>query len=142
MALVIPSITHTEVWAAIILVAVIVLAIKACRVKWPEPGVIQSYATIANTKGGIILILLTLWVMTLFVTIGFCVWVIVRGVDPQHGVVITLLGVLSGTAFGNINGAFFKTMTGEDPKPPVTQVLETKQTVSETKKEDVAAGGV
>lgn len=113
-----PTITRTDVWLCIGLTALVFLAIKACRVKFPEPGVIQGYATISNTKGGIILILLFLWLFTLVLTVTFCVWVIVRGVDPQHAVVITLLGVLQGTAFGNVNGAFFKTMTGEDPKLP------------------------
>jgi len=114
-----PNITRLDVWLVIVLTALVYLAIKACRAKFPDPAILQGYATICNTKGGIILILLCLWLLTLGVTTTFCMWVIVKGIDPQNAVVIFMLGVLSGTAFGNVNGAFFKTMTGEDPKIPV-----------------------
>lgn len=120
-----PNVTRTDVWIAIILAAMVTLAIKACRFQMPDPTVVQNYATIANTAGGIILILLILWIGTLLLTVAFCVWVIIKGVDPQHAVVISLLGVLAGQAFGNVNGAFFKTMTGQEPKPlpPVSATL-------------------
>ena len=114
-----PTITRTDVWLAVGLALVAFLAIKACRVQFPDATTVQGYATISNTKGGIILILLFLWLFTLILTVGFCIWVIVKGIDPQHAVVITLIGTLTGTAFGNVNGAFFKTMTGEDPKVPL-----------------------
>lgn len=115
LAAALPNVTHTEAWAFILLCIFAWIAIKACRLKMPDPAVVQSYATVTNTPGGIILILLFLWLFTLTLTVAFCVWVIVKGVDPQHAVVITLIGTLTGTAFGNVNGAFFKTMTGQDP---------------------------
>lgn len=126
----IPAITHAEVWVFIALCLLAWIAIRACRVKFPDPHVLQSYATVTNTKGGIILILLSLWIGTLLLTLGFGTWIIIRGVDPQHATVITILAMLTGTAFGNVNGALFKTMTGEDPKPPTTEVVETKKTIS------------
>lgn len=116
------SITKFDVWGLLLLVLLLIGALKACRVKLPDPSLVQAYATICNTKGGIIMILFFLWIFTLVVTVTFCVWVIRAGVSPEHAVVISLLGVLSGTAFGNVNGAFFKTMTGEDPKPPIPPV--------------------
>lgn len=113
-----PNITHTDAWLIVLLACFSIVAIKACRgFKMPDPSMVQSYATVTNTPGGIILILLFLWLFTLSLTVAFCVWVIVKGVDPQHAVVITLIGTLTGTAFGNVNGAFFKTMTGQDPHP-------------------------
>lgn len=126
-----PEITRTDVWVAIVLALVVTLAIKACRVRTPDPATIQSFATISNTKGGIILILLGLWLFTLVITAIFSVWIIVRGVDPQHPVAITFLAMLTGTAFGNVNGALFKTMTGEDPKAPAS-IQQTTTTRIET----------
>jgi hypothetical protein len=115
-----PAITRTDIYLAIGLCAVLWLLIKACRLHLPDPAILQAYATIANTKGGIILSLLMLWVGTLLLTLGFGIWVISKGVDPQHAVVVTLLGMLYSGAFGGVTGALFKTMTGEDPKPPGT----------------------
>lgn len=118
-------VTHTDVWLAVLLALFVTFAIKACRVKTPDPLIVQAFATISNTKGGIILILLSLWLFTLGITGAFSVWIIVRGVDPQHPVAITFLAMLTGTAFGNVNGALFKTMTGEEPKLPNEQIQKT-----------------
>ncbi len=111
-------ITHADVWVAICLVMLITLLIKACRLKWPEPATMQGYATITNTPGGLILILTSLFVLTLFLTIGFAVWIIARGIDPQNAVAITILGMLSSGAFGGVSGALFSQMKGQDPHPP------------------------
>lgn len=126
-----PTITRTDVWIAVLLSLLVTLAIKACRVQTPDPAKVQAFATISNTKGGIILILLGLWLFTLVITAIFSVWIIVRGVDPQHPVAITFLAMLTGTAFGNVNGALFKTMTGEDPKAPAS-IQQTTTTRIET----------
>jgi hypothetical protein len=112
-----PNITHTDVWLVLVLTAFVIISIKACRgFKMPDPGLVQNYATVCNTKGGIILLLLLLWLGTLGLITVFCIWVVARGFDPQNSVIVTLLGTLIGTAFGTVNGALFKTMTGEDPK--------------------------
>ncbi len=113
------TITHTEVWAIIVLTAFVVLAIKACRgFKLPDPGSVQGYATLANSKGGLVLLMTFMWFFTLVSTAAFTVWILIRGVDPQNAQVITLTGMFISQAFGTVNGALFKTMTGEDPKPP------------------------
>lgn len=124
-------ITRLGIWLVAIFICVAWgYALKVCKMRFPDPALIQSYATIANTKGGIILMLLALWVFTLLVISSFCIWIIIRGEDPQNAVVVTLLGTLIGTAFGTVNGAFFKTMTGEDPKPPSTVVSKTETSVT------------
>jgi hypothetical protein len=128
LAFPVPDITRTDVWVVIILAAIITLAIKACRgVKVPDPSVIQSYATIANTQGGMILILLMLFISVFTMTTIFCIWTLVRGIDPQNGIVILLTGLFSG-AIGAVSGALFTAMKGQEPKPPVT----TQSTVVET----------
>jgi len=120
-----PTITHADVWVAIVLALVVVLAIKACRVKLPDPSVVQNYATIANTQGGMVLILLSLFVGAFLLTTGFCVWALVRGIDPQNGIVILLTGLFSG-AIGAVSGALFTAMKGQEPKPaPGTSTVST-----------------
>lgn len=111
-----PVVTRTDFLVFVFLVYVAFLIYQVRNMKLPDPAILQNYSTISNTKGGIILILLFLWLFTLILMTAFCVWVIVKGINPQNAVVVMLLGVLSGNAFGNVNGAFFKTMTGEDPK--------------------------
>lgn len=116
-AFALPVITRFDVWAVIVLAALVTGAIKACRVKVPDPAVIQSYATIANTQGGMILILLMLFMSTFGITTVFCIWTLVRGIDPQNGIVILLTGLFSG-AIGAVSGALFTAMKGQEPKPP------------------------
>lgn len=110
-----PTFTRFDVWAVILLVLGVLLAIKACKWQWPAPATMQGYATISNTPGGLILILTLLFILTLFLTIGFGVWIIARGVDPQNAVAITILGMLSSGAFGGVSGALFSQMKGQDP---------------------------
>lgn len=105
--------------AAVIVTVVIITAITAAfKGKFPSVETLQELATLFNTKGGIVILLVTMWWFTLVSTVCFGIWVIVKGVDPQHAVVVTILGMLISQAFGNVNGALFKTMTGEDPKMP------------------------
>jgi len=85
------------------------------RDKIPSVDTLAELAALFNTKGGIIMFLWMAWLGTLTSTLGFGVWVIVKGVNPQHMVVTVLLGMLISQAFGNVNGALFKTMTGEEP---------------------------
>ncbi len=54
--------------------------------RYPSVETIEGIAAIFNTKGGIIMFLWIAWWMTLLITIAFGMWVIIRGVDPQHGV--------------------------------------------------------
>jgi hypothetical protein len=127
--LTLPTITRFDVWAVIILAALVILAIKACRAKVPDPSVVQSYATIANTQGGMILILLILFISTFSITTVFCIWTLVRGIDPQNGIVILLTGLFSG-AIGAVSGALFTAMKGQEPKPPtVSSITHTDTTV-------------
>jgi hypothetical protein len=102
--------------------------------RFPTVQTLTEISSLFNTKGGIIMVLWLAWWLTLFTTLSFGIWVIVKGVDPQHGVVITLLAMLSSQAFGNVNGALFKTMTGEDVKPPITTTV-TQTTVPTEVKE-------
>jgi hypothetical protein len=120
-----PTITRLDIWIAIALTLLVVLMIKACRFTWPDPSVVQSYATVANTPGGLILILLVLWIGTLAITVAFCVWVLVRGIDPQNGTVVLITGMLSSGAFSAVSGALFTRMTGQEPKLPGTSSTST-----------------
>lgn len=113
------NITRFDVWAVIILTLLIVLAIKACKFTWPDPTKLASYASIANTQGGMIMILFWLFISVFAITTVFCVWALVRGIDPQNGIVILLTGLFSG-AIGAVSGALFTAMKGGEPKPPVT----------------------
>jgi hypothetical protein len=93
---------------------------------------IQELATVFSTKGGFILALLVMWFVTLFGTVSFGIWVIVKGVDPQHAVVVTILGMLVSQAFGNVNGSLFTSFKGDDPKAPPGVTSETSRTVVQT----------
>jgi hypothetical protein len=111
-------ITHADVWITIILILLVTLAVKACRFTWPDAATVQSYATITNTPGGLILILTILWVFTLANLEAFCIWTLVKGIDPQNGTVILLQGMLSTGAFGAVSGALFSQMKGQEPSHP------------------------
>jgi len=127
-----PIITRTDVWIFISLALLVWFLIKACRFQWPEPAKMQGYATITNTPGGLILILTLLFVLTLFSTLAFGVWIIARGIDPQNAVAITILGMLTSGAFGGVSGALFSQMKGQDPHPPNT-TQSTSTVVSDVK---------
>lgn len=103
--------------AAFILSGVIWKTLTTFKQHVPTLASLQELATLTNTKGGIIILLVFMWFFTLILTTGIALWAIVHGVDPQNGILILLFGMLSSGAWGNVNGALFKTMTGEDPKP-------------------------
>lgn len=125
LALSFPDITRTDVWAVAIVALLVTFLVKS-RGHWPDVTKVQALATVSNTKGGMVVILLGMWLFTLMITVLFCVWIIVKGVDPQHPVVTTLLGMLVAQAFGTVNGALFTAFKGEDPKPtPGTSVVVT-----------------
>jgi hypothetical protein len=94
----------------------------------PSVQALVEIAALFNSKGGLIMLMSSLWVFTLLITIAFAVWIIAKGVDPSHAVVVALLAMLTGNAFGNVNGALLKTMTGEDPKPPIQTESSTNTT--------------
>ncbi len=98
----------------------------------PSVESLEALASIFNTKGGIIMFLWLAWWVTMFLVIGFGSWVIIKGVDPQHAVVITIMGMLVSNAFGNVSGALFKTMTGEEPRPPAGTTSTVQQTTTAT----------
>jgi hypothetical protein len=125
---------------AVIATAFIVSAlISVYRGKFPSIQTLQDIATMFNTKGGIVLLLVTMWFITLSTTVIFGVWVIVKGVDPQNAVTITIFGMLISQAFGNVNGALFKTMTGDDPKPiPTSTSTVTSVLTKESSIPDIA----
>src|SRR5271166_4867497 len=113
-----PTITRLDAWAAIGLALFVTFAIKACRVHLPDPVILQGYATIANTPGGLILILTFLWLLSLSVMVAVCLWVIEKGIDPSNGTLVLLTGMLSSSAFGGVSGVLFSTMTGQPPPAP------------------------
>lgn len=100
--------------------------------RYPSVETLEGLASIFNTKGGIIMFLWLAWWITLYTTVAFGAWVIVKGIDPQHAVVVTILGMLVAQAFGNVNGALFKTMTGEEPRPPAGTSTTVQQTTTAT----------
>jgi hypothetical protein len=102
--------------AAILLGGFGFLTLMAWKRSFPPVETIVEFAALFNQPGGIIMFLWAAWAGTLTITLLFGIWVIRVGIDPQHSVVVTILGMLISQAFGNVNGALFKTMTGE-PKP-------------------------
>jgi hypothetical protein len=128
---------------AAVLIAVLLIALAWKIVNqsaWSLPSVqdIQELATMCNTKGGIVLLLVTMWAFTLTIILIFSIWVIIKGIDPQNAIVVLVLGMMTSGAFGTINGALFRTMTGEDPKAPAGVSTETTSTKS-TATTEVAA---
>jgi hypothetical protein len=121
---------------AVLCAFVLLLSLLASKVGWRVPTVqdLQSAATMANTKGGVLLILLAMWIVTLGATLAFGIWIIHGHLDPQNAIVVTLMAMLVSQAFGNVNGAFFTAIKGEDPKPPIvaTQTDTTIKTTATT----------
>ena len=115
--------------ALVLGIAFVSAVVLAYRGKVPSVETLQELATVFNTKGGIVLVLLVMWTGTLAGTVAFGIWVIAKGIDPQHAVVVTLLGMLVSQAFGNVNGALFTAFKGEDPKP--TPGIQSVKTVTE-----------
>lgn len=126
------GITKIDVWVVIALVLLVWFALKACKFKVPDPTLLGAYANLTNSKGGIIILLTFMWFITLGLTISICLWAIIHGIDPQNGILILLLGVLTSGAWGNVNGAWLRTLTGEDPKPPMVHATETTSTSTES----------
>jgi hypothetical protein len=108
---------------------------------FPSVSTLQDLATVFSTKGGIILVLLIMWWLTLSGTVAFGVWVIAKGIDPQHAVVVTLLGMLVSQAFGNVNGSLFTMFKGEDPRPLGTKTATSTTSSSSTTNTLTASGG-
>lgn len=132
------GVTKADIYMMIALV-IFVFAVQVWLRHIPVPSLdgFLQIVSMLNSKGGIIMTLLMLWLFTLSAMIVFSVWIIVKGIDPQNAVVVTLLGVLVGQAFGNVNGALFKTMTGEEPSKPTSTVSTTTSTVVTKPIEDV-----
>ena len=99
---------------------------------------LQELATVFNTKGGIVFVLLFMWLFTLCGTVSFGIWIIAKGIDPQHTIVVTILGMLVSQAFGNVNGALFTAFKGEDPHP----LSGTSTTYSKTLSHDLPSNAV
>jgi hypothetical protein len=108
------------------------LTFMAWKRSFPSVEQVTAFATLFNTPGGIIMFLWAAWVGTLTITVFFGVWVIRVGIDPQHQVVTIILGMLISQAFGNVNGALFKTMTGEKPAPPSNTTTTSTSSTSNT----------
>ena|SRR5277367_6593194 len=122
-----------EVITGLMFLSTYVLVITmAWRGNFPSVDQLLELSTLFNAKGGIIMALWVAWIFTLMLTVGFGMWVIVRGVDPQHTVVTVIFGMLISQAFGGVNGVLFKTMTGEDPKINGKSSVATTSTLSTT----------
>jgi len=78
-----------------------------------------------NSQSGLVLILSIMWMFTLIIILGFGIWVLKAGIEPQSPIVTSLLGVLIGTAFGSVNGALFSQMTGESKGTGTTSTTTT-----------------
>ena len=103
--------------SAVIFTSLVWTIVALLKRNTPTMESLNELATLTNTKGGIIILLLIMWFFTLTSTIAICLWAVVKGIDPQNGIIVLLLSNLFSGAWGNTNGALFKTMTGEDPKP-------------------------
>jgi hypothetical protein len=120
-----------SIWLALLLTALLMAAlalilvstVRQCR--WPSVDSLLKLAPIFNMRGGIIMLLTIMWFTSLFLTMAFVIWVLHVGIDPQNAAVVVALAMLTSGAFGGVNGALFKTMTGEEPKTPVGSSSET-----------------
>lgn len=124
--------------------AVIVYLVLAYRRLLPSVDSLQSLATVANTKGGNILVLLFLTLVFFFTGIGLIYWSLNRMVEGKlsadNAVLMMGLSFVLGTAFGGSFSSMLKVMSGEDPKPTpgttttsTTSVATGPGTVVETK---------
>jgi len=113
------SITKLDVYVFLIIsffVFVTLIAIKRSVV--PSLQSLMSFIALLNSKGGLIFVLLILWIVSFAASITLGLWALIKGVSPQNAILMMLLSWVTGQAWGNINGALLKTMTGE--QPPIT----------------------
>jgi hypothetical protein len=100
--------------------------------KLPSITTLHGLAEIANTKGGIILLLYTMSFVFFFSGVHFLYWALGRAVDGKiavgDGLITAGFAFLTGTAFGSANAAMLKTMTGDSTITP-----EVKSTLPEGK---------
>lgn len=116
-----PQVDRFEFFATLVagmfILFAVITTVAAFRGKLPSVQTLQNLATLFNTKGGVVVLLVMMWWFTLMGTVSFGIWVIAKGIDPQHTVVVTILGMLISQAFGNVNGSLFTMFKGDDPKP-------------------------
>lgn len=108
---------YVALFAALFTLVAVATIVAAFKGRMPSVQTLQNLATLFNTKGGVVVLLVFMWWFTLVGTVSFGIWVIAKGIDPQHTVVVTILGMLISQAFGNVNGSLFTMFKGEDPKP-------------------------
>ena|SRR6185312_1670352 len=85
--------------------------------KFPSIETIHNLAELANTKGGIILLLYTMTFVYFLASVRFGYWVISRSSDgkvsTENALVLALFSFITGSAFGGSASAMYKTMTGD-----------------------------
>lgn len=116
------------------LILLIVIAVFLWFDRLPSLTSIHGLAEIANTKGGIILLLYAMSLMFFFVGIRFGYWVISGShegkITVENGLVMAMFGFLTGSAFGGAFSAMLKTMTGDSTIGTVSKELTEKTTVT------------
>lgn len=97
----------------------------------PSFSTLSSFMALLNSKGGLIFVLLILWIISFTASIALGLWALVKGVSPENAILMMLLSWVTGQAWGNINGALLKTMTGEQP-PLTPPIIAPKPSTPET----------
>lgn len=101
---------------------VLLYAFMAYRKVLPSVQAVQDLATLVNTKGGNILVLLFLTMVFFFTGVGLIYWALNRMQEGKlaadNAVLMMGLSWVLGTAFGGSFSSMLKVMSGENPIPP------------------------
>lgn len=129
-------------FVCIIAVLAVLYLVMAYRHLLPSVISIQELANTVNTKGGNILVLLTLTLIFFFTGMGLIYWSLNRmnegKLSADNAVLMMALSWILGTAFGGAFSSMLKVMSGENPVPPAntstTTATSTTTTVAAEKK--------
>jgi len=127
---------HAWLYALPPLSFIILLGIMWWCDKLPSIQTLHGLAEIANTKGGIILLLYGMSFAFFFSAMRYLYWIISRAADGKitvaDGLITAGFAFITGAAFGGANGAMLKTMTGDSTIGTVSKETTEKTTVNST----------
>lgn len=96
--------------------------------KLPSIAMIHGLAEIANTKGGIILLLYVMCFSFFYSGMRYVYWVMAKSQDGKltvsDGLIMAGFAFVTGSAFGGAQAAMLKTMTGDSTvsTPPAPEI--------------------
>lgn len=97
--------------------------------KLPTIATIHGLAEIANTKGGIILLLYVMSFIFFFSGLRYSYWVMAKSQDgkltTENALIMATFAFVTGSAFGGAFSAMLKTMTGDSTVGASTSTVST-----------------